>query len=78
MPRVGFEPTIPVVERAKIFHALDTAAIVTDTNNTYHHMAEYFSYYLPLFGTQHIRRTTRNMYPVHSSAVVLITLYLFV
>jgi hypothetical protein len=26
MPRVGFEPTIPVFERAKIFHALDRAA----------------------------------------------------
>jgi hypothetical protein len=28
MPRVGFEPTIPVFERAKKFHALDGAAIV--------------------------------------------------
>jgi formylmethanofuran dehydrogenase subunit E len=26
MPRVGFEPTIPVFERAKTFHALDCAA----------------------------------------------------
>jgi hypothetical protein len=29
MPRVGFEPTIPVFERAKIVHALDRAATVT-------------------------------------------------
>jgi hypothetical protein len=28
MPRVGFEPTIPVFERAKTIHALDRA--VTD------------------------------------------------
>jgi hypothetical protein len=28
MPRVGFEPTIPVFERAKTFHALDRAASV--------------------------------------------------
>jgi hypothetical protein len=26
MPVVGFEPTIPVFKRAKIFHALDRAA----------------------------------------------------
>jgi hypothetical protein len=28
MPRLGFEPTIPVFERAKTFHALDHAATV--------------------------------------------------
>jgi hypothetical protein len=28
MPRVGFEPTIPVFERAKTVHALDRAATV--------------------------------------------------
>jgi hypothetical protein len=28
MPWVGFEPTIPVFERAKTVHALDRAAIV--------------------------------------------------
>jgi hypothetical protein len=28
MPWVGFEPTIPVFERAKTFHALDRAAIL--------------------------------------------------
>jgi hypothetical protein len=28
MPRVGFEPTIPVFERAKKIHALDREAIV--------------------------------------------------
>jgi hypothetical protein len=28
MPRVGFEPTIPVLELAKIVHALDRAATV--------------------------------------------------
>jgi hypothetical protein len=29
MPLAGFEPTIPVLERAKTFHALDRAATVT-------------------------------------------------
>jgi hypothetical protein len=28
MPRVGFEPTTPVFERAKTVHALDRAATV--------------------------------------------------
>jgi hypothetical protein len=28
MPGVGFEPTIPVFERAKTFHALDRADVV--------------------------------------------------
>jgi hypothetical protein len=28
MPRVGFEPTIPVFERAKTIHALDRTATV--------------------------------------------------
>jgi hypothetical protein len=32
MPRVGFEPTNPVFERAKIFHALDRAATVIGCN----------------------------------------------
>jgi hypothetical protein len=31
MPRVGFEPTIPVFEWAKTVHALDGAATVTGT-----------------------------------------------
>jgi hypothetical protein len=34
MPRVGFEPTIPAFERAKIVHALDrTAAVIYNNNN---------------------------------------------
>jgi hypothetical protein len=28
MPRVGFEPTIPVFERAKMVHTLDRATTV--------------------------------------------------
>jgi hypothetical protein len=31
MPRVGFEPTIPVFQRTKTLHALDSAATVIDT-----------------------------------------------
>jgi hypothetical protein len=33
MPRVGFEPMIPVFERAKTVHASDRAATVIDTMN---------------------------------------------
>jgi hypothetical protein len=32
MPRVGFEPTIPLLERAKTVHALDRAATVIGRN----------------------------------------------
>jgi hypothetical protein len=32
MPLAGFEPTIPMLKRAKTFHALDCAATVTGTN----------------------------------------------
>jgi hypothetical protein len=32
MPRVGFEPTIPVFERAKTVHALDHAVTVIGMN----------------------------------------------
>jgi hypothetical protein len=28
MPRLGFKPTIPTLERGKTFHALDLAATV--------------------------------------------------
>jgi hypothetical protein len=35
MPQVGFEPTIPVFERAKRVHALDRAATVTGTLHIY-------------------------------------------
>jgi hypothetical protein len=36
MPRVGFEPTIPAIDRAKTFHALDSAIIVIcSQHNTY-------------------------------------------
>jgi hypothetical protein len=34
MPWVGFEPTIPVLEREKIFHALERAAIVVGSNGS--------------------------------------------
>jgi hypothetical protein len=35
MPRVGFEPTIPVFERANTVHALDCAAAVIDQRPVY-------------------------------------------
>jgi hypothetical protein len=35
MPRVGFEPTIPVFERAKTVHALDRAVTVVGSMFSY-------------------------------------------
>jgi hypothetical protein len=35
MPRVGFEPTTSVFERAKTVHSLDLAATVIDNDKTY-------------------------------------------
>jgi hypothetical protein len=37
MPRVGFEPMIPVFERAKKVHALDRAATVIAKQRVYVH-----------------------------------------
>jgi hypothetical protein len=34
IPQVGFDPTIPLVERAKTVHALDRVATVSDTSQT--------------------------------------------
>jgi hypothetical protein len=42
MPRVGFEPTIPVFERAKTVHTLDRAATVI--NMGFHHRENLKSY----------------------------------
>jgi hypothetical protein len=36
MPLAGFEPTIPVFKRAKIFHALDRAATVIGSSKIPH------------------------------------------
>jgi hypothetical protein len=33
MPQIGFEPTIPIFERAKIFLALDSATTVIGLNS---------------------------------------------
>jgi phage gp36-like protein len=38
MPLVGFEPTIPVFERAKTVRALDRAAAVIDRYLVYRHL----------------------------------------
>jgi hypothetical protein len=35
IPRVGFEPTIPVFERAKTIHALDGVTAVIGSNGDY-------------------------------------------
>jgi hypothetical protein len=43
MPLVGFEPTIPVFERAKAFHALDRAATVTGLYLHIHDIKNYLA-----------------------------------
>jgi hypothetical protein len=48
MPSVGFEPTIPVFERAKTVHASDRAATVIGTFN-YSHIKKYTGHF-PLGG----------------------------
>jgi hypothetical protein len=45
MPRVGFEPTIPVFERAKTDHARDRAATVIGTETNYKHFTIYNTNY---------------------------------
>jgi hypothetical protein len=35
MPRVGFEPTIPVFERTEIVHAVDRTATVIGSGKIY-------------------------------------------
>jgi hypothetical protein len=42
MPRVGFEPTIPVLEGANTFHALDRAATVIGRDNFTFYYFDYF------------------------------------
>jgi hypothetical protein len=44
MPQMGFEPTIPVFERAKTVHALDRATTVIDLKITYHVELRLFLY----------------------------------
>jgi hypothetical protein len=47
MPREGVEPTIPVFERAKTFHALDRAATVMDSSPPWFRNTDFW-YYLAL------------------------------
>jgi hypothetical protein len=37
MPQVGFEPTLPVVERAKTVHVIDRAATFIGKEKTWSH-----------------------------------------
>jgi hypothetical protein len=41
MPRVGFEPMIPVFERAKTVHALDRTATVIGLYNSFNEFKRY-------------------------------------
>jgi hypothetical protein len=50
MPQVGFEPTIPVFERAKTVHALDPADTVIGISRSY-----------PAIQLKELRRTAKNL-----------------
>jgi hypothetical protein len=56
MPGVGFEPTIPVFERAKTFHALESAAAVNC--NFCFHLCNYPSPVVEHDGTHSRRAVT--------------------
>jgi hypothetical protein len=52
MPSVGFELTIPVFERAKIVHALDSVTTVIGTITDYRKLnIKYFIRFMPYFMT---------------------------
>jgi hypothetical protein len=40
MPLVGFEPTIPLFQRANTVHALDRVATVIETETNYTHLID--------------------------------------
>jgi hypothetical protein len=44
MPQVGFEPTIPVFERAKTVHVLDRTAIVIGKQRAYYFILRFEGY----------------------------------
>jgi hypothetical protein len=60
MPRVEFEPMIPVFERAKTVHALDRAATVigTTADNNTRHLYEHRK--LKLCTRLHVNNILRN------------------
>jgi hypothetical protein len=59
MPRVGFEPTTPVLEQAKTVHALDSAATVIDMF--------LLSNYLPTRGTTALGEPWPPLQPVSTA-----------
>jgi hypothetical protein len=59
MPRVGFEPPIPVLKRAKAFHALDRAATVIGSEGLCQWLIHYFEI---IFNIVHRPKYTRPKY----------------
>jgi hypothetical protein len=54
MPRVGFQPTIPLLERAKTVHALDRALTMIGwdlllPNGTYSHLNLYVNMHVNVY-----------------------------
>jgi hypothetical protein len=52
MPRVEFEPTIPVFERAKTVHALDRAATMIGTNKLWSMLMSNLAHCLRVYVTE--------------------------
>jgi hypothetical protein len=61
MPRVGFEPMIPVIERAKTFHASGHTAIVTST----YYLLQYFILYV-----LHVMETSVCVWDINNNTAV--------
>jgi hypothetical protein len=71
MPQVGFEPTIPVVDRAKTVHALDRAATVvaflpTNSHNARPCSEESEALHLSKSARKHFQELFRNIFHLNS------------
>jgi hypothetical protein len=67
MPRVGFEPTIPVFERTKTVHALDRAATVMGISvNT-----------VQILSYESIKSQTNKMFMINWEIIIVNSRYSF-
>jgi hypothetical protein len=88
MPRVGFEPTIPVFERAKTVHALDRAATVIGYNFIQDHMISSLLHpttvfrtlltnivklYYPFMAIDHVSHQNKTRYKITALYTLLFT-----
>jgi hypothetical protein len=71
MNQVGFQPTIPVLERAKTVLALDRAATVIGTGTTFRNLKHGYRSYLQLYllGTRMFHEITSKLHPAQFRSV---------